>query len=286
MFGPDADVPIDDVYIADLLLDGASLGRAMLEVTDASMGGMEGQLVPPSVYRAVQDQIRAQADVSGHPGLALAVRLRDGTVLDPAGGIKVLDADLELGEVSVDLGGVDGAQLLGRGLARSFWKASWGEDGSTWWFEVIDDTVTRQISVADDLTRSSHHFGPGGEWPQLADQPFASFADAMRAEGGGEQVGRSEFRSTWRAHVDQHQEALSELLELGRSRGLRATPRELRHHPLFGQHELVSFTEHPAMLGLAPVDGGVVVLGPTREVDVWGIDRLLGCLWVSSGGER
>ena len=277
---PDDEVNDHSLYLAELRSDSAVLGSLLLECDDPSMGGLLGQLMPTKAYRTIQPEILKRQKEDLPPVPPLEVKLVNGPVLYAEGGVALLDADEEIGEISVMMSGVDPAQYKGYGLPRSFHSAVWPDDGSTWWFETVDDLVTRQVVSTNNGVATSHHNDAQLESPVLSDIPLSGFV-AELAEAGGREVGLREFLNAWRPNVDCHNERRWELLRAGRAGPLVATAVEFRWHPLHFSHVLVRFDLEEPVMGLLPRDDYPSQnVGKPLSVRAVGVDGSLGTVLV------
>ena len=97
-------------------IDGILIGESEFAVVDPSMGGIEGELVPAEAYFQYRDQIQRLTESKGIANVEdfnLTIRLEDGTVLDPLGGIGIVDVP-GIDEIIVESAGIDHRVIVGR----------------------------------------------------------------------------------------------------------------------------------------------------------------------------
>jgi hypothetical protein len=81
----------------DIFSDERLIGRSDFERGDAPMGCAEGRFVPEIAYDSVKSKVIASVD-SSQDDLILSVRTSSGELLDPVGGVRLIDLSSELGD--------------------------------------------------------------------------------------------------------------------------------------------------------------------------------------------
>jgi hypothetical protein len=77
-----------------LLLDKEQLGEVEFEVTDESMGGIGGQLVPYPTYNSIRTQVQHICEAKGIANIQdfpFAIQLANKYTIVPQGGIGITD---------------------------------------------------------------------------------------------------------------------------------------------------------------------------------------------------
>jgi len=81
----------------DIFSDTRLIGRCDFERGDAPMGCAEGRFFPEAAYANVKSKVIASLD-SSQNHLVLSVRTSSGELLEPVGGVRLIDLSSKLGD--------------------------------------------------------------------------------------------------------------------------------------------------------------------------------------------
>ena len=92
-----------------IYIDNIEIGHAIFNVTDASMGGISGELIPNENYNSYRERIQnltISKGIANNEDFELRIVINDELEINPCGGIGITDLE-EFDEIIIESAGIE-----------------------------------------------------------------------------------------------------------------------------------------------------------------------------------